>query len=89
MPKGIFLTECKVNSKNLHLEIERKTHKCQTANKNILSYFWAILSGGTPNIHYSLCNTQTYTPPPPPKLSNTLICVYIMMISKVWELWSL
>lgn len=38
VPKGIFLTECKVNSKNPDFEIERKTHKCQPV-KNILSYF--------------------------------------------------
>lgn len=39
VPKGIFLTECKVSSKNLDMEIERQTHKFQSINKNILSYF--------------------------------------------------
>lgn len=86
VPKEIFLIECKVNSKNLDLEIERKTHKCQPVNKNILSYFGLFYQEAR-LIFITTYVTRKHTHPTP-KLCK-LICMYIMIISKVWELWSL
>lgn len=43
VPKGIFLIECKINSKIYTWKLREKTHKCQTVNKNILFYFGHML----------------------------------------------
>lgn len=64
VPKGIFLTECKVNSKNLDFEIERKNPQMSTCKEHSF-LFWVISSGGTPNIHCYLRSTQTHTHPTP------------------------
>lgn len=87
VPKGIFLTECKVNSKNLDFEIERKTHKCQPV-KNILSYF-GLFHQEAHLIFITTYVAHKHTHPPLQSCANTLICMYIMIISKVWKLWSL
>lgn len=88
VPKGIFLTEWKVNSKNLDLEIERKTHKCQTVNENVVSYLGLFYQEAC-LIFITTYVTHEHTHPPLQRCANTWICMYIMIISKVWELWSL